>query len=113
VDVQTAALIDKSRSADATDTGTKALACKHLGIDTAALANEGLAIYSPPREQSIAALKSARAADDRRDFVPEWKVASNRRETVETLSSIGALAVFCTAHNAESFQYLGFFSESA
>lgn len=113
VDEQTAALIDKSRLADATDTGTKALACKHLGIDTAALANEGLAIYTPPPEQSIAALKSARAAGDRNDFVPEWKVASNRRETVETLTSIGALGVFTTTQNAGAFQYLGFFTESA
>jgi Fe-S-cluster containining protein len=112
VDVETAALIDKSRSADASDTGTKARACAHLGIDTAALANEGLAIYSPPREQSIAALKLAREAEDTNNFVPDWKVASNRHETVATLTSIGALSVFCTAKNASSFQYLGFFAET-
>jgi len=112
VDVQTAALIDKSRTADAGDTGTKALACAHLGIDTAALANEGLTIYSPPREQSIAALKLARKTGDATVFVPDWKVASNRRETVETLTSIGASSVFCTKQNGESFQYLGFFAES-
>lgn len=113
VDVQTAALIEKSRAADASDTGAKALACKHLGIDTAALANEGLAIYSPPREQSIAALRLAREAGGASDRVPEWKVASNRRETIDTLVSIGALGVLCTAQETSSFQYLGFFSASA
>jgi len=37
---------------------------------------------------------------------------SRLRETVETLTSIGALGVFTTTQNAGAFQYLGFFTES-
>jgi Fe-S-cluster containining protein len=113
VNVETAALIAQSRAADAGDAGTKARACAYLGISTAALANEGLVIYSPPRDGSIAALKLARDAGDASEVLPEWSVASNRRETVETLTSIGALGVHYSTADALAFDYLGFFAASA
>ena len=112
VDVETAALISQSRAADAGDAGAKARACVHLGINTAALANEGLVVYSPPRDRSIAALKLAPDSRDAGERAPEWSVASNRRETVETLKSIGALGVLYSTAGEVAFDYLGFFPAS-
>lgn len=112
VDAEMAALIAQSRAADAGDVGTKAHACAYLEINTAALANEGWAVYSPPRERSLAALKRARDTVDASETSPQWNVASNRRETVETLTSIGALGVLYSTADAQAFDYLGFFPAS-
>jgi Fe-S-cluster containining protein len=112
VDVETAALIAQSRAADAADAQTKAHACAELGIHTAALANEGLVVYSPPSAESIAVLKRARCAGNADGFVPEWRIASNRRETVDTLESIGALSNLHSSTQEPAFDYLGFFPAS-
>ena len=48
VDATTFELIQQSRQTDMADTAAKALLCAYLDIDTAALANEGLAVFSPP-----------------------------------------------------------------
>ena len=112
VDLKTATLIAQSRVADVGDVGTKARACAYLEINTAALANEGFAVYSPPRERSLAALKRARDADDASEASPQWSIASNRRETVKTLTSIGALVVLYCVADAPPFGYIGFFPAS-
>ena len=113
VDAGTFALIAKSRAADVSDAGIKARACANLEIDAAALANEGLVIYSPPVALAIAALKRAREQGDESDDTLQWKVVSNRRETVDTLTSIGATGVHYVKADAPAFDYLGFFPASA
>jgi Fe-S-cluster containining protein len=113
VDAEIFALIAKSRAADVSDAGIKARACANLEIDAAALANEGLVIYSPPVALAIAALKRAREQDDESDDTLQWKVVSNRRETVDTLTSIGATGVHYVKADAPAFDYLGFFPASA
>ena len=113
VDPETFALIAKSRAADVSDAPAKARACADLAIDAAALANEGLVVYSPPVDLAIAALKRARENRDADDEVVHWKVVSNRRETVDTLTSIGAMGVHYVKADAPAFDYLGFFPASA
>jgi hypothetical protein len=73
-------------------------------------------VYSPPVDLAIAALKRARDSGDTRAAdadVPQWKVVSNRRETVDTLVSIGATGVHYVKADAPAFDYLGFFPASA
>jgi hypothetical protein len=70
-------------------------------------------VYSPPVDLAIAALKRARENRDADDDVPQWKVVSNRRETVDTLMSIGATGVHYAKADAPAFDYLGFFPASA
>jgi Fe-S-cluster containining protein len=112
VDPETFALIAKSRAADVSDAPTKARACADLDIDAAALANEGLVVYSPPGGLAIAALKRARENRDADEDVLQWKVVSNRRETVDTLTSIGATGIHYVKADAPGFDYLGFFPAS-
>ena len=99
-------------AADVSDAPTKARACLDLAIDAAALANEGLVVYSPPGALTIAALKRARESGDASDDVLQWKVVSNRRATVDTLTSIGAAGVHYVKTDAPAFDYLGFFPAS-
>jgi Fe-S-cluster containining protein len=116
VDPETFALIAKSRAADVSDAPAKARACVDLDIDAAALANEGLVVYSPPVDRAITALKRARENRENRDTgedMPQWKVVSNRRETVDTLMSIGATGVHYVKTDASAFDYLGFFPATA
>jgi Fe-S-cluster containining protein len=113
VDPETFALIAQSRAADVSDAPAKARACAHLDIDAAALANEGLVVYSPPIELAIAALKRAREHHDEDEPAPQWKVVSNRRETVDTLTSIGATGIHYVREDMPAFDYLGFFAASA
>jgi Fe-S-cluster containining protein len=113
VDEETFALIAKSRAVEVGDVGTKARACANLEIDAAALANEGLVIYSPPAASVLAALERAREQGDTSDDTLQWKVVSNRRETVDTLTSIGATGVHYAKADAPAFDYLGFFPASA
>ncbi len=117
VEATTAALIRESRAADVADTATKARLCAHLGIDTAALSNEGLTIFSPRNDTALDALRAARAseaseASDAADkALPSWKVVSNRAATVDTLLSIGALSAAVSVPHVEplTFDYMGFF----
>jgi Fe-S-cluster containining protein len=91
VDPQTFALIAKSRAADVSDAPIKARACADL---------------------AIAALKRACENRDADEDVLQWKVVSNRRETVDTLTSIGATGVHYVKTDAPAFDYLGFFPAS-
>jgi Fe-S-cluster containining protein len=113
VDAATFELIAKSRAADVSDAPTKARACLLLDIDAAALSNEGLVVHSPPMDLAIAALKRARENDGALEDVMQWKVVSNRRETVDTLTSIGATGVHYVKTDQPAFDYLGFFPASA
>jgi Fe-S-cluster containining protein len=113
VDAETFARIAESRAADASDAPTKARACADLDFNAAALANEGFVVYSPPVDLAIAALKRARESGDASADLTQWQVVSNRRETVDTLTSVGATGVHYVKTDAPVFDYLGFFPASA
>jgi Fe-S-cluster containining protein len=125
VDATTVDLIERSRVADAVDAPVKQRLCALLGIDAAALANEGFVVHSPLREVLQAALQAALgqasaagaasasrtvAADEMPSAVGSgWRFVSNRRATVETLVSVGALGDYADSGSVAAFEYLGFF----
>jgi len=102
--------------------------CALLGVDVAALANEGFVVHTPKREALIAALErvgaelgglraaegvDGDAAGSESDVLPSWRFVSNRRATVNTLESVGALSAWVDADRPEAFEYLGFFPAAA
>jgi Fe-S-cluster containining protein len=118
VDPDTAALIAQSREADRRDRVAKAYLCMLLGYDTAALANEGFAVYAPQRMRLQAALRAAQQSSAHVDD-PEprsahpWRVITNRSTTLATLRSIGAMASTDAEvpRSAQTPTYLGFFAD--
>jgi Fe-S-cluster containining protein len=116
VDHDIAAQIAQSREADQRDRLAKAHLCMLLGYDTAAVANEGYAIYAPRRTQLQAALQAARQAtaqiDDPEPRSPaSWRFVTNRAATLDTLHSVGATAHASEGvpHSPQTPAYLGFF----
>ena len=113
IDSEVQASIDQARAASAHDVPVKAQLCAALGVEHAALANEGFVTYAPESHVLLAALD---ALSDDAPKTPgnhparatPWNFISNRRETVETLTSIGALAAPPAATPA--YGYLGFFA---
>jgi Fe-S-cluster containining protein len=110
VDAKTQALIERSRATDVEEVEQKAYLCADLEISTASLANEGFVIYSPQRDIARAALSLAQKMAMPLGRTSEWGFASNRRETIETLTSIGAKVV--SPSEWRKFEYLGFFPAS-
>jgi Fe-S-cluster containining protein len=112
VDSRIQALVDESRAADVADVGLKASLCVELGIDSAALANEGFVVYSPGLERMRAALGRVRLGSCSQEPPALWTLVSNRVRTVETLAEIGAVGRLVPVPGRGEFGYLGFFSDS-
>lgn len=118
VDVATLALIEQSRAADAHDVPAKRRLCEMLGIEAAALSNEGFVVHSPKREDLLAALERASTvlvghadAPVMDAPLPEWRIVSNRRTTVDALVAVDASSVRVGPDTViPSFEYLGFFA---
>lgn len=120
VDASMVALIERSRAADTHDVPIKQRLCAVLGVDAAALSNEGFVVHSPRREELVAALERVceLAGDEAGDGVAdaptaEWRFVSNRQATVDALVSVGALGACVTSDDAMPFEYLGFFPAAA
>lgn len=113
VEATTAALIRESRAIDVADTPTKARLCMYMEIETAALSNEGLVVFSPRIETVLGALYAARDSVASDEAVPSWKIVSNRAATVDTLLSIGAISSSVLGDETLPFEYLGFFTATA
>nr|WP_279612550.1 YkgJ family cysteine cluster protein [Paraburkholderia phymatum] len=114
----TAALIAQSHEADERDRVAKAHLCALLGYDSAALANEGFAVYAPSRHRLEAALRAARESGAQFDHLQPrsslpWHIITNRSTSLATLRSIGANARQAEDRfrPAEAPAYLGFFDE--
>lgn len=104
-------LVLQSRHIDASDTRVKQRVCAMLGIDRAAVWNEGFAVYKPDRIDLLSALNQANGQAVMPDL-PMWRFVSNRPTTVETLLSVGALSSLVDPNGAPRFEYLGFFPAS-
>lgn len=102
--------IDGARQAAVRDARTKGLLCRLLGLDSAALANEGLVVHTPPREVTREALLEARARLEEDDDLTEWTLVSNRKATGDALASIGARWERHDAVAANTAEYVGFFT---
>ncbi len=105
-------LIQKSRDADANDVPIKQQVCALLGIDRAAVWNEGFAVYSPDRVDLLSALRHASSDPILPTRTPMWSFISNRRIIVDTLASVGALGSLVHANSTEGIEYLGFFADA-
>ena len=112
VDAETFALIQQSRAMDVRDADIKQRLCTYLGIAETALSNEGFVIHSPPAELMTAALKQALGDGNADVERAAWTFISNRGETFDTLSSIGAFGRHAPEPGASAFEYLGFFPAS-
>ncbi|OXI96466.1 MULTISPECIES: YkgJ family cysteine cluster protein [Burkholderia] len=113
VDAATRENIARSRAASEAETPLRARLCKVLGIDTAAVANEGFAVHAPPAAALLAALTALtaqRASDSApagADDTIAWTLVSNRTSTLDALGSVGAASQRAGSANPHA-SYLGF-----
>lgn len=106
VDSDTLELIQQSREADANDVPVKQQVCALLGIDQAAVSNEGFVAHSPDRIDLMAALRQASSGPAVPALSPTWCFVSKRRTTVDVLVSVGALSSLIDANSTPAFEYL-------
>lgn len=114
VDAGTIELIARSRNADAHDAPLKQQLCSRLGIDQAALSNEGFVAHTPDQKALLAALREVAADSDfsAPSTPSSWQFVSNRRATVDTLVSVGARSTLVDRTGASAVEYLGFFEDA-
>jgi Fe-S-cluster containining protein len=94
VDDATRSLIDRFRLASETDVGVKQRLCASLGLQAAAMSNEGFVVHAPGREALACALGDI--VTDPRPAEPTLApglFVSDQQPTVEVLVEIGALAI--------------------
>ena len=85
-------LVEAHQATARQDAWPKAAACEELGISTAALANEGIAVFSPPPAQLVDILEKVRADNRQPASDQQWTIVTNRRTTYELLDGVGAPA---------------------
>jgi Fe-S-cluster containining protein len=97
VDARTIELVERSRQTDASEVPVKALLCRALGIDRAAISNEGFVVYELDRSVLREALRRAKerlrtrtapVEGDREDG--DWRLVSNRDASLAALAAVGA-----------------------
>lgn len=112
VDALTRENIVRAREASAAEAPLRARLCAALGIDTAAVANEGFAIHAPPANVLLAALSlldDARATAAAEAAPTAWTLLTNRSATADTLRSVGASSRLAASDEAGTrCRYLGF-----
>jgi len=113
VDVETTEVIHASRSAAARDALVKQYLCAWLGVSRAALANEGYVVYAFARGVMLEALERVEGIE--RNDMPalpasEWQFVSNRRATVDALSSIEARYAVPSSLTETHVRYMEFFA---
>ncbi|MGG1948884.1 YkgJ family cysteine cluster protein [Trinickia sp. NRRL B-1857] len=115
VDARTVELIERSRETDANEVPLKAQLCRALGIDRAAISNEGFVVYSPPADRLLEALQAARQRASAASVSPRldasesrWRLVSNRTASVAALAAVGAQGEFADTASTPSgsFGYL-------
>lgn len=93
VDATTYELVQQSRLANQSEAPLRMQICRELGLDRAALANEGFVIHTPDSEVLLAVLEQCRTSPVSEDGSVQWTFVSNRAETIETLTSVGAASL--------------------
>jgi Fe-S-cluster containining protein len=112
VDATTYQLVQQSRLAAQSEAPLRMRICCALGLDHAALANEGFVIHTPDREALLTALDQCHASPPPGDPTTQWTIVSNRSMTMETLASVGAVAYPDQPTADKAFRYHGFFPSS-
>ncbi|MBR8141711.1 YkgJ family cysteine cluster protein [Burkholderia vietnamiensis] len=116
VDALTRENVARARAASEAETPLRARLAAALGIDTAAVANEGFAIHAPPADALLAALHAlgagsdaAAAAEPEPEPAPTgWTLLTNRTVTADTLQSVGAASRLASDEAGARGRYLGF-----
>lgn len=109
VDAQIAALVTESRNTDAADVWAKAALCEALGINSAALSNEGFVVHTPDQSGLLNALESVQTVTT---AIPgSWRFVSNRNATADILSSVDAVVSRKSTWDADAATFLGFFPD--
>lgn len=112
VDVLTRENIARARRASEAETPLRMRVAAALGIDTAAVANEGFAIHAPPADALLAALHAlgdARDATAAGEPAPiAWTLLTNRTATDDALRSVGASSRVAIDGAGARCRYLGF-----
>lgn len=114
LDTTTIQLIHQSRDADARDALVKQRVALLLGYDTAALSNEGFAIYSPAPEVAIRALEAAISMSHdelANQPLPRWTFVSNQTRTLDSLQAIGSNRRRAGEFGDNVFTFLGFYAD--
>ncbi|MGF6775295.1 YkgJ family cysteine cluster protein [Paraburkholderia sp. GAS334] len=112
LDATTCQLVRQSRLANQSEAPLRMRICRELGLDHAALANEGFVIHTPDREPLLAALEQCCASPLPDDESAQWTFVSNRPTTMETLASVGAVGCPDQSTADKTFRYRGFFPSS-
>lgn len=107
VSVETHALIEAHRRATRDDVPAKVAACHLLGIDAAALGNEGYAVHAPEPARAAEILERVSTTPAPMAPVGRWTVVTNRHTTLAMLDDAGAQGVFARA----GADYLAFFPD--
>ncbi|ACC75842.1 YkgJ family cysteine cluster protein [Paraburkholderia phymatum] len=102
-------LLQQKHDIDVCDLLVKQKLCRLLGIDCAAVWNEGFVVYSPDRVDLLEALRQAIGQSSTLG-IPTWYFASNRRTTREALLTVGALCSQGLTSSTARYEYLGFFA---
>ncbi|NPT56210.1 YkgJ family cysteine cluster protein [Paraburkholderia sp. 5N] len=112
VDATTVERIEQSRRANQLEAPLRMQVCLELGLNNAALANEGFVMVSPDSEALLTALRQIHATARPQEAAAQWTFVSNRSETVETLLSVGAVGHLAETTPAGNSRYHGFFPPS-
>jgi hypothetical protein len=109
-DVEVRHHVAQSRDANGRDSGVKEQLCVGLSISIAALANEGIAIYSPRREVALDALNAAQRSllVKQVDHPIQWTITTNRTSTRSVLEEIGAQAIPPDCVKNDTMKFLSF-----
>jgi hypothetical protein len=108
VDSSMRSLVQQSRDADVSDVSIKQRLCAALGLDAAALANEGFVVHAPQRDVLLEELVRLKREPDRGKDAGAWRFVSNQPATVDSLTRMGAICHLVQGgENASSFTYLG------
>ena len=112
VDATTVERVEQSRRANQLEAPLRMQVCLELGLNHAALANEGFVMISPDSEALLTALRKIRATPESQDAAAQWTFVSNRAGTLETLLSVGATGHLAEPTAAGNSRYHGFFPPS-
>ena len=112
VDATAYQLVQQSRVTNQSEAPLRMRICRELGLDHAALANEGFVIHTPDREVLLAALEQCCALPLSDYEAAQWTFVSNRATTMDTLASVGAVGYPDQPIEDKAFRYHGFFPSS-
>ena len=98
--------ITKWRASLTPDIAVKNRVCAALGLGDAAVAHEGFLVHSPPRDALLRALSAALDTEGPA-AASQWRLVTDRAETVEKFASGGAVIRHAAELRATAFHFIG------